>query len=132
VRHDSPTQAVVRVVAEDVTLGGHTLPAGDLVHLVPAAAGRDPDRHPHPDRFDLTRPPNRHLGFGHGPHFCLGAPLARLETEPAIGTFVRRLPGLRLAVPDDRLPWRPNPLQRRLTALPVTYADPVPDPQERK
>ncbi|GKQ40460.1 cytochrome P450 [Streptomyces sp. A012304] len=132
VRHDSPSQAIVRVVAEDVTLGGRTLPAGDLVYLVLAAAGRDPDRHPHPDRFDLTRPANRHLGFGHGPHFCLGAPLARLETELAIGTLVRRLPGLRLAVPDDRLQWRPNPLQRRLTALPVTYTDAVPGTQERK
>lgn len=121
VRYDSPTQAIVRVVAEDVTIGGHTLPAGDLVYLVLAAASRDPDRYTDPDRVDLTRPADRHPGFGHGPHFCLGAPLARLETELALGTLLRRLPGLRLAVDADDLQWRPNPLQRRLTALPVTY-----------
>ncbi|MEU9986840.1 cytochrome P450 [Streptomyces sp. NPDC048045] len=122
VRYDSPTQAIVRVVAEDVTIGGRTLPAGDLVYLVLASAGRDPDHHEEPDRLDLTRPAAaRGLGFGHGPHFCLGAPLARLETELALGTLVRRLPGLRLAVAPDDLDWRPNPLQRRLTALPVTF-----------
>ncbi|WP_329222130.1 cytochrome P450 [Streptomyces sp. NBC_01485] len=121
VRYDSPSQAIVRVAAEDVPLGGRTLPAGDLVYLFLSSAGRDPDRHEEPDRLDLTRPAHRHLGFGHGPHFCLGAPLARLETELAIGTLVRRLPDLRPAVEPGELQWRPNPLQRRLTALPVTY-----------
>ncbi|MFJ2306485.1 cytochrome P450 [Streptomyces sp. NPDC087787] len=119
VRYDSPTQAIVRVVAEDVEFAGHTLAAGDLVYLVLAAANRDPERFEDPDRLDLTRPGNRHLGFGNGPHFCLGAPLARLETELAIGTLVRRLPDLRLDT--DQLEWRPNPLQRRLVALPVAY-----------
>ncbi|PJM93842.1 cytochrome P450 [Streptomyces sp. CB01373] len=119
VRYDSPTQAIVRVVAEEVELAGHTLAAGDLVYLVLAAANRDPERFEDPDRLDLTRPGNRHLGFGNGPHFCLGAPLARLETELAIGTLVRRLPDLRLDT--DQLEWRPNPLQRRLVALPVAY-----------
>ncbi|MCX4765824.1 cytochrome P450 [Streptomyces sp. NBC_01275] len=123
VRYDSPSQAIVRVAAEDVPLGGRTVPAGDLVYLLLASAGRDPDRHQEPDRLDLTRPAHRHLGFGHGPHFCLGAPLARLEAELAIGTLVRRLPSLRLAVPAAELQWRPNPLQRRLTALPVLYTD---------
>ncbi|MFI1030959.1 cytochrome P450 [Streptomyces sp. NPDC020951] len=121
VRYDTPSQAIVRVAAEDVPLGGCTLPAGDLVFLLLASAGRDPDRHEDPDRLDLGRPAHRHLGFGHGPHFCLGAPLARLEAELAIGTLVRRLPDLRLAVAPEELQWRPNPLQRRLTALPVTY-----------
>ncbi|MFJ4513661.1 cytochrome P450 [Streptomyces sp. NPDC088816] len=119
VRYDSPTQAIVRVVAEDVEFAGHPLAAGDLVYPVLAAANRDPERFEDPDRLDLTRPGNRHLGFGNGPHFCLGAPLARLETELAIGTLVRRLPNLRLDT--DRLEWRPNPLQRRLVALPVAY-----------
>ncbi|MEU3345423.1 cytochrome P450 [Streptomyces sp. NPDC006700] len=119
VRYDSPTQAIVRVVAEDVEFAGHTLAAGDLVYPVLAAANRDPERFEDPDRLDLTRPGNRHLGFGNGPHFCLGAPLARLETELALGTLVRRLPNLRLDT--DRLEWRPNPLQRRLVALPVAY-----------
>ncbi|USQ86894.1 cytochrome P450 [Streptomyces phaeoluteigriseus] len=130
VRYDSPTQAIVRVAAEDVGIGGHTVPAGDLVYLVLASAGRDPEAHPDPDRLDLSRPPGRHLGFGHGPHFCLGASLARLEAELAIGTLVRRLPHLRLAVDPGRLDWRPNPLQRRLTALPVTYTTGT-DPLER-
>ncbi|MGW4562393.1 cytochrome P450 [Streptomyces sp. NPDC004561] len=122
VRYDSPTQAIVRVVADEIAFGERTLGAGDLVYLVLAAANRDPERFGEPDRFDLTRPAGRHLGFGNGPHFCLGAPLARLETELAIGTLVRRLPDLRLAT--DRLEWRPNPLQRRLAALPVTYRTP--------
>ncbi|MEU9117348.1 cytochrome P450 [Streptomyces sp. NPDC048483] len=120
VRYDSPTQSIVRVVSEDVTVGGRTLPAGDLAYLVLASANRDPDRFADPDRLDLTRPGNRHLGFGNGPHFCLGAPLARLETELAIGTLVRKAPGLRLGA--DELAWRPNPLQRRLCALPLAYA----------
>ncbi|MFI5796542.1 cytochrome P450 [Streptomyces sp. NPDC051677] len=121
VRYDTPSQAIVRVAAEDVPLGGRTLPAGDLVYLFLGSAGRDPDRHEDPDRLDLARPAHRRLGFGHGPHFCLGAPLARLETELAVGTLVRRLPDLRPAVAPGELRWRPNPLQRRLTALPVTY-----------
>ncbi|WP_328324542.1 MULTISPECIES: cytochrome P450 family protein [unclassified Streptomyces] len=122
VRYDSPSQAIVRVAADEVTIGGQTLAPGDLVYLVLASAGRDPGRYDDPDRFDLTRPgASRHLGFGHGPHFCLGAPLARLEAELAIGTLVRRLPGLRAAVGPEELDWRPNPLQRRLTALPLTY-----------
>ncbi|OIJ94113.1 cytochrome P450 [Streptomyces colonosanans] len=119
VRYDSPTQAIVRVVAEEVEFAGQTLDAGDLVYLVLAAANRDPERFEAPDRLDLTRSGNRHLGFGNGPHFCLGAPLARLETELAIGTLVRRLPELRLDT--NQLEWRPNPLQRRLVALPVAY-----------
>ncbi|WP_416978370.1 cytochrome P450 family protein [Streptomyces sp. T028] len=124
VRYDSPTQTILRVAAEDVPLGGRTIPAGDLVQLVLASVGRDPERHEYPDQLDLTRPAaHRHLGFGHGPHFCLGAPLARLETELAVSTVVRRLPGLRLAVAPEELTWRPNPLQRRLTALPVLHAN---------
>ncbi|MGQ4490857.1 cytochrome P450 [Streptomyces sp. SAS_281] len=119
-RYDTVTQAIVRVVAEDLEIGGRTLREGELVYLFLAATNRDPERFEDPDRLDLTRPGNRHLSFGHGPHFCLGGPLARLQTEVAVGTLVRRLPGLRLAEgaePD----WRPNPLQRRLQALPLTY-----------
>ncbi|MET8625838.1 cytochrome P450 [Kitasatospora sp. NPDC004669] len=123
-RYDTPTQAIVRVVAEDVAIGGRTLREGDLVYLFLAAANRDPERFEDPDRLDLTRPGNRHLSFGNGPHFCLGGPLAKLQTEVAIGTLVRRLPQLRLAdeaAGGAALEWRPNPLQRRLCALPLTY-----------
>ncbi|MFF4923298.1 cytochrome P450 [Kitasatospora sp. NPDC001261] len=119
-RYDTVTQAIVRVVAEDLEIGGRTLREGDLAYLFLAAANRDPDRFEDPDRLDLTRPGNRHLTLGHGPHFCLGGPLAKLQAEVAIGTLVRRLPELRLA-DEAALDWRPNPLQRRLSALPVTY-----------
>ncbi|KND24750.1 cytochrome P450 [Streptomyces acidiscabies] len=121
VRYDTPSQAIVRVAAEQLDLGSRTLPPGDLVYLLLASAGRDPGRYDDPDRLDLTRAHPRHLGFGHGPHFCLGAPLARLETEIAVSTLLARCPGLRLAAGPDELDWRPNPLQRRLTALPVTH-----------
>ncbi|MBZ6104097.1 cytochrome P450 [Streptomyces olivaceus] len=119
-RYDTPTQAIVRVVAEDLTIGGRTLREGELAYLVLAATNRDPERFHDPDRLDLTRPGNRTLSFGNGPHFCLGGPLAKLQAEVAVGTLARRLPHLRLT-DEAALDWRPNPLQRRLTALPVTY-----------
>ncbi|MEU2027057.1 cytochrome P450 [Streptomyces sp. NPDC016469] len=119
-RYDTVTQAIVRVVAQDLEIGGRTLREGELVYLFLGATNRDPERFEDPDRLDLTRPGNRHLSFGHGPHFCLGGPLARLQTEVAVGTLVRRLPGLRPA-DGAELDWRPNPLQRRLNALPLTY-----------
>ncbi|GAA2251237.1 cytochrome P450 [Kitasatospora cystarginea] len=119
-RYDTPTQAIVRVVAEDVPIGGETLREGELVYLFLAATNRDPERFEDPDRLDLARPGNRHLSFGNGPHFCLGGPLAKLEAEVAIGTLVRRLPQLRLAE-EAALEWKPNPLQRRLSALPLCY-----------
>ncbi|MFJ2779796.1 MULTISPECIES: cytochrome P450 [unclassified Kitasatospora] len=119
-RYDTPTQAIVRVVAEDVEIGGQVLREGELVYLFLGATNRDPDRFEDPDRLDLARTRNRHLTFGTGPHFCLGGPLARLQTELAVGTLVRRLPRLGLA-DEAALEWRPNPLQRRLCALPLTY-----------
>ncbi|WP_225829024.1 cytochrome P450 [Streptomyces naphthomycinicus] len=119
-RYDTPTQAIVRVAAEDVGIGGRTLREGELVYLFLAATNRDPERFEEPDRLDLSRPGNRHLSFGNGPHFCLGGPLARLQAEVAVGTLVRRLPHLRPA-DGAALEWRPNPLQRRLTALPLSY-----------
>ncbi|MGW2376168.1 MULTISPECIES: cytochrome P450 family protein [Kitasatospora] len=119
-RYDTVTQAIVRVVAEDLEIGGRTLREGELAYLFLAATNRDPERFEDPDRLDLTRLDNRHLSFGHGPHFCLGGPLAKLQAEVAIGTLVRRLPQLRLA-DEAALDWQPNPLQRRLSALPVTY-----------
>nr|WP_223244891.1 cytochrome P450 [Streptomyces sp. CBMA156] len=119
-RYDTPTQAILRVVAEDLPIGGRTLREGELVYLFLGSANRDPERFDDPDRLDLTRPGNRHLSFGNGPHFCLGGPLAKLQAEVAVGTLVRRFPRLRPA-DEAVLDWRPNPLQRRLTALPVTY-----------
>ncbi|MGH2771403.1 MAG: cytochrome P450 [Actinomycetota bacterium] len=119
VRYDTPTQITIRVVAGAVEIGGQTLDEGDLVYLVLAATNRDPDRFADPDQLDLGRCDNRHLSFGNGPHFCLGAPLARLEGEVAIGTLVRRLPALRLGA--GTLKWQPNPMLRGLACLPLAY-----------
>ncbi|WP_331744575.1 cytochrome P450 [Kitasatospora sp. NBC_01300] len=119
-RYDTPTQAIVRVVAQDVEIGGRTLREGELVYLFLSAANRDEERFEDPDRLDLARTRNRHLTFGTGPHFCLGGPLAKLQTELAVGTLVRRLPRLGLA-DGAVLDWRPSPLQRHLCALPLTY-----------
>ncbi len=118
-RYDSPVQAVSRVVAEPLEVGGCTLSDGDLVLPMLGAANHDPDRFGDPDRLDLSRRDNRHLSFGNGSHFCLGAPLARLEGEVAIGALVRRLPRLRLDT--DSLQWRPSVMLRALETLPVAY-----------
>lgn len=119
VRYDTPSQIFIRVVAETIEVGGQTLADGDLVYLVVAAANRDPDRFVDPDKLDLVRGNNRHLSFGKGAHFCLGAPLTRLETEIAIGTLVRRLPTVCLDT--GTLEWRLNLMQRGLTRLPLVY-----------
>lgn len=119
VRYDTPSQVFIRVVAEAIEIGGHALAEGDLVYLVLAATNRDPDRFADPDQLDLGRADNRHLSFGNGPHFCLGATLARLQGEVAIGTLVRRLPTLRLDAPTVQ--WRPNPMQRGPACLPLAY-----------
>lgn len=118
-RYDSPSHMILRVVAEAVQIGGQTLAEGDLVYLVLAAANRDPDRFPDPDQLDLGRYDNRHLSFGNGPRFCLGAPLARLQGEIAIGTLVQRLPMLRLDT--ETVQWQPSTTLRGPVSLPVAY-----------
>jgi cytochrome P450 len=118
-RYDSPVQFTARTATADVALGGALIRHGDLVQLMLGAANRDPARFPDPDRFDITRRDTRHLAFGLGPHFCLGAALARLEGQVVLGTLLRRLPDLRLAA--DRLEYRPNLAFHGLTALPVTW-----------
>ncbi|MEU1338265.1 cytochrome P450 [Streptomyces sp. NPDC005827] len=121
-RYDGPAPlAIRRFPTEDVTLGGVTVPAGETVLLSLAAAHRDPRRFPDPDRLDLGRDAAGHLALGHGIHYCLGAPLARLETEIALGALLDRFPGLELDVPVDRLSWRPSMRTRGLLALPVRY-----------
>ena len=124
-RHVSPTQATFRIAPEDCVLGGKAIRRGDTVTPVLAAANRDPARFPDPDRLDLTRPDNRHLAFGWSTHFCLGAPLARMEGAIALTTLLRRLPGLALADAAPR--WREILVLRGLTALAVTF-DPGNDP----
>lgn len=120
-RYDGPVSpGIARFAREDVEIAGVRVPRGATVLIGSAVADRDAGRFPDPDRLDITRPDNAHLAFGHGIHYCLGAPLARLEGQIAIGTALRRLPGLALAVPPAEIPWRPGGLRGPL-ALPVTF-----------
>lgn len=113
--------STLRYAAADVPVGGVVVPKGEWVLVVITAANRDPARFPNPDTLDITRPDNKHLAFGNGIHYCLGAPLARLEAEIALGMLLRRLPGLRLGVPAEALTWRPSLLLRGLAKLPVRF-----------
>jgi cytochrome P450 len=123
IRYDGPVErAMGRFAAADVDLGGQTIRRGQVVIVILGAADHDPDRFEQPDALALaSERETPHLGFGRGRHYCLGAPLARLEAEIALATLLRRLPGLRLAVADDELRWRPVPLLRSLVALPVAW-----------
>jgi hypothetical protein len=116
-RYDSPVHLTGRVVTEDVVVGGTAIPAGDRLTVLLAAANRDPAQFADPDRLDLTREENRHLAFSSGPHFCLGAALARLEGQVALSALVTRFPDLRLA--GDELEWNPTVTLRGVRALPV-------------
>jgi cytochrome P450 len=111
--------ATERFTREPVTIAEQVIPAGELVFLCLASANRDPTQFEQPDMLDLTRSPNRHVAFGFGIHYCLGAPLARLEAQIAIGTLVRRAQGLALAAPVYQLRWRKGLVLRGLKRLPV-------------
>lgn len=116
------TSAEVRVTTEPVLLEGVQLEANQLVLPVIVAANRDPGVYPDPGRFDITRQgPSAHLAFGHGPHFCLGAQLARREMGVAIGSLVRRHPDLRLAIDESELAYVEELVFRGLRTLPVTW-----------
>ncbi|MET8845328.1 cytochrome P450 family protein [Streptomyces rubiginosohelvolus] len=118
-RYDGPTNpGVARYATEDTTLGGVRIPRGALLLLSVAAANRDPARFPDADRLDIMRDTTGHLGFGHGIHYCLGARLARMEGEIAIGSLLRRFPGIRRAVPAGDVQWRLG-MVRGLVSLPV-------------
>ncbi|MFB7714073.1 cytochrome P450 [Streptomyces sp. NPDC056105] len=120
-RHDGPVNpGIARFAREDVTIAGVAIPRGATVLIASAIADRDPAQFPDPDRLDITRQDNAHLAFGHGIHYCLGAPLARLEGQIAVGTVLRRLPHLSLAVPPGELRWRSGGL-RGPEQLPVTF-----------
>lgn len=111
-----------RYAREDVDLGGVTIPRGSLVLVGVVSANTDGSQFADAERLDVGRTENRHLSFGLGPHYCLGAPLARLEGRIAIGALVRRFPELRLAVRPEELRWRPGILLRGLVSLPVQVA----------
>jgi cytochrome P450 PksS len=102
-------------------IAGVTIPRGEMVLGVIGSANRDALHFDLPDTLDLRRERNRHLAFGLGAHYCLGAPLARLEAQIAITTLLDRLPNLRLAVEPQVLRWRRNAILRGLQALPVAF-----------
>ncbi|MGX2998526.1 cytochrome P450 [Streptomyces sp. JNUCC 64] len=110
-----------RIALEDVEVRGARIREGDAVYVSYLAANRDPDVFPEPDRVDFDRSPNPHVSFGHGPHYCVGGILAKMEAELMVSTLVDRVPGLRLAVPPEEVPWRKGALIRGPEALPVTW-----------
>ena len=131
-RFDGPVHhPTLRFVMEPVPLGEVTVPAGDVVLVSLAAANRDPARFAAPDRVDVGRR-DAHLGFGHGPHFCLGAPLARMEGRIALSLLLERFPSLSLAVPPEALRWREGLFLRGLEALPVRLGPEAPAGASRR
>ncbi len=121
-RYCNPVEtATERYATEDVEMYGTTIRQGEMVIASIASANRDETHFPEPNRLNLRREPNRHLAFGHGIHFCLGAPLARMEAQIAINQLLKRLRNVRLAVPAKELRWRPTPIVRGLTALPLRF-----------
>jgi cytochrome P450 len=121
-RFASPVMlATERFAREAVTVAGKTIPAGEQVLVALASANRDERHFSQPDVLDLAREPNRHLAFGQGVHYCLGAPLARLEAQIAVQTLLGRCPDLRLAVPSTALRWRKGVFVRGVAALPVAF-----------
>ena len=118
-RYDSPIQHQTRVAGEDFELEGRQIRQGQRVLPMLGAANRDPAQFDDPDRLDIRRQPNPHLAFGYGIHFCLGAPLARLEGQIAIGAILRRMPALQLTT--ESLTWRVHTSMRNPEMLPVTF-----------
>ncbi|WP_342211071.1 MULTISPECIES: cytochrome P450 family protein [unclassified Streptomyces] len=128
-RFDGPVElATWRYATEPLRIGGTQIREGDPVLVVLAAADRDPARFSEPDSLDLSRRDNQHLGYGHGIHYCLGAPLARLEGRTALETLFRRLPDVRLSVEPGDLRWRGGLIMRGLRTLPVEFTAVSPRP----
>ena len=115
-RFDSPVQATDRIATRDVEIGGKRIRAGQFVVLLLAAGNRDPERFADPDRLDLGRPDNRHLAFGQGAHFCLGAHLARVETRIALERLLQRFPNFEADA--DDVTWRASLTLRGPASLP--------------
>jgi len=118
-RYESPSQHTARLAPENMQLGGKLIQKRQAVIAVFAAANRDPERFPEPDKLDLRREDNRHVAFAWGAHYCFGAPLARMEGQIAFETMLRRLPGIRLE--PQELMWRENLGLRGLKSLFITF-----------
>jgi cytochrome P450 len=119
-RYESPSQHTGRLAPDDIELGGKLIKKQQAVMAVMAAANRDPERFPDPDRLDITRPDNRHVAFGYGPHFCFGAPLARIEGQIAFEEMLRTFPTM--SIDPVPLAWRTNLGLRGLTSLPIHFS----------
>ncbi|GGP37531.1 cytochrome P450 [Saccharothrix coeruleofusca] len=117
IRYDSPLQLFERTATRPVEIAGHVVEPGQKIAALLGAAARDPRVFADPDRLDIGRSPNPHLGFGMGVHYCLGAPLARIEVQAALGSLVRKLPGIELAAEPHR---RAEFVMRGLHTLPLT------------
>jgi cytochrome P450 len=118
-RYDGPVQSTARFTKEPVQLGGTELPAGAFALMVVAAANRDPAQFKDPEKFDITRDPNEHVAFGEGIHFCIGAPLARMEARIAFEAMLARFPKLRLKDPAMKPTYKGSYFLRGLESLPV-------------
>jgi cytochrome P450 len=118
-RFESPVQHTARIAPADLLLGGKSIQKDSRVVAVLAAANRDPNRFPDPDRLDLLRSDNRHVAFGWAAHFCFGAPLARMEAQIAFNVLLRRLS--RPTLQDDVVDWRENAGLRGLTKLRISF-----------
>jgi cytochrome P450 PksS len=126
-RYAGPIEsAPIRFAATDIDVRGTLIPKGSPVSVVILAANRDPSVFDEPDRLDLARSPNPHLAFGAGTHFCLGTILARMEASLAISALITRLPDVRLAVPEEQLPYRPGVLLHAPSSVPVVFTPPSP------
>ena len=116
-RYDGAVQLRGVGAAQKVTMGGMEIASGQTVYMVIGAANRDAEQFAEPDRFDIERSPNRHLEFGNGIHFCVGAALARAEAQIAIGSLLARYPDLELG--GGQLEWKSIPVFRGLKSLPI-------------
>ncbi len=114
--------ATERFAREDVTIAGVTIPRGELVFAVLGSANRDETQFDRPDSLDLSREPNKHISFGLGVHYCLGASLARLEGAIALKTLLQRAHGFRVAIPQNKLRYRPSLILRGLESLPIEFS----------
>ena len=118
-RYDSPLQSLARVATQDLEINGKKILKGQVVRPMLGSANRDPAQFPEPDRLDICRHPNRHVAFGFGIHYCLGAPLARIEGQIAINSFLHRMPQVQLST--ESLQWRKNLSNRNPLSLPVVF-----------